>query len=89
MGTWMRGLIGLTFEDTQEHTKWKVRDVYLRGGDNDCAKDDEEYKGWVVKYYPAESPSDPGPSGAGVEWSPLGWIKGNGPCGKFVKWVSE
>ena len=36
-GTWMRGLIGLTFEDTQERTKWKVRDVYLRGGDDDCA----------------------------------------------------
>ena len=37
----MRGIIGLTFEDTQERTKWKVRDVYLRGGDDNCAKDDE------------------------------------------------
>ena len=63
--------------------------MYLRGGDDDCAEDDEEYKGWVVEYYPDESPSDPGPSGAGVEWSPVGWIKGNGLCGKFVKWISE
>ena len=53
------------------------------------AEDDEEYEGWVVDYYPAEIPSDPGPSGAGVEWSPVGWMKGNGPCGKFVRWVSE
>ena len=63
--------------------------MYIGGWDNNCAEDDEEYKGLVVKYYPAESPSDPGPSGAGVEWSPVEWIKGNGPCGKFVKWVSE
>ena len=51
---------------SQDRTNWKVRDAYLRGGDDDCAKDDEEYEGWVVEYYPAESPSDPGPSGAGV-----------------------
>ena len=68
---------------------WKVRDVYIRGGDDDCAKDDEEYEGWVVEYYSADSPSDPGPSGAGLEWSPVGWIKGNGSCVKFVKWISE
>ena len=85
----MHGLIGLTFEDTQERTKWKVRDVYLCGGDEDCAEDDKEYEVWVVEYYPAEIRSDPGPSGAGVEWSPVGWIKGNGPCRKFVKWISE
>ena len=70
----MCGLIGLTFEDTQERTKWKVRDVFLRGGDDDCAKDDEEYAVWVVEYYPAERPPDPGPSGAGVEWSPVGYL---------------
>ena len=63
--------------------------MYLRGGDENCAEDDEEYKGWVVKYYPAESPYDPSPSGAGVEWSPLGWIKGNGTCSKSVKLISE
>ena len=43
----------------------------------------------MVEYYPDESPSDPGPSGAGVEWSLVGWIKGNGPCGKFFKWIFE
>ena len=74
---------------SRSRTKWKVRDVYLRVGDDDCAEDDEEYEGWVVDYYPAESPSDPGPSGASVEWSHVGWIKGNGPCSKFVKWISE
>ena len=52
-------------------------------------EDDEEYEGWVVEYYPAESPFDPVPSGARMEWSPVGCIKGNGPCGKFVKWISE
>ena len=64
----MRGLIGLTFEDTQKRTKWKVRDVYLRSGDDDCAEDDEEYEGWMVEYYPAE-PLQPGPiwSRCGVE----------------------
>ena len=49
--------------------------MYLRGGDNDCTKDDEEYEGWVVKYYPAESPSDPGPSGFGVEWTLWGELR--------------
>ena len=50
----------------QEHTKRKVRDVYLCGGDDDCAKDDEDYEVWVVEYYPDESPSNLVPSGAGV-----------------------
>ena len=58
-------------------------------GRSRTTKDDKEYEGWVVEYYPTESPSDPVPSGAGVEWSPVGWIKGNGPCGKFFKWISE
>ena len=46
----MCGFIGLTFEDTQERTKWKVRDVHLCGGYDDFAEDDEEYEGWVVEY---------------------------------------
>ena len=46
--------------------------MYLRGRDDDCAKDEEEYEGRVVEYYPAESPSDPVPSGAGLEWIHVG-----------------
>ena len=72
--------------DTQERTKWKVRDVYLRGGDDDYAEDDEDYEGWVVEYYPAESPSDPSPSGAYVEWIPVGWIKVMGCAASSSSW---
>ena len=66
-GTWMHVLIGLTFGDMQERTKWKVQDVYLHGGDDNCAKDDEEYEGWVVEYYPTGLHSTPAPDGPGLE----------------------
>jgi hypothetical protein len=76
-------------------TVWKVRDVYMRSGDDDLGENDDEedrYEGWVVEYYPcpdaASDAPDPGRGGADVEWSPLTWMKGRGPQGKFVKWRS-